>query len=77
MATIITREVGATAKGSPLSNAEIDSNFINLNDEVIQKLIASNNLSDLVDLITARANLQVDSSTKVTAKAVAMAIALG
>jgi len=31
MATIITREVGATAKGSPLTNAEIDNNFINLN----------------------------------------------
>lgn len=34
MATIVTREVGATAKGSPLSNAEIDQNFINLNTEV-------------------------------------------
>ena len=31
MATIITREVGTTAKGSPLTNAEIDNNFINLN----------------------------------------------
>ena len=34
MATIITREVGATAKGSPLNNEEIDNNFINLNTEV-------------------------------------------
>lgn len=34
MATIITRETGATAKGSPLSNAEVDNNFINLNAEV-------------------------------------------
>lgn len=34
MATIITREVGTTAKGSPLTNAEIDNNFINLNREV-------------------------------------------
>jgi hypothetical protein len=39
MATIITREVGATAKGSPLTNAEIDANFINLNTS---KLEASN-----------------------------------
>lgn len=34
MATIITRETGATAKGSPLTNAEVDNNFINLNAEV-------------------------------------------
>lgn len=34
MATIITREVGTTAKGSPLTNTEIDNNFINLNREV-------------------------------------------
>ena len=32
MATIITREVGGTAKNSPLTNAELDSNFINLNN---------------------------------------------
>jgi hypothetical protein len=32
MADIITREVGATAKGSPLTNVEIDTNFINLNE---------------------------------------------
>lgn len=32
MATIITREVGATAKGTPLTNAELDNNFINLNN---------------------------------------------
>jgi len=34
MAEIVTREVGATAKGSPLTNAEVDQNFINLNDRV-------------------------------------------
>lgn len=34
MADIITREVGATAKGSPLTNAELDSNFINLNSAI-------------------------------------------
>ena len=34
MATIITREVGATAKGSPLTNAELDNNFINLNTDI-------------------------------------------
>ena len=31
MATIITRELGPTAKGSPLTNSELDTNFINLN----------------------------------------------
>jgi hypothetical protein len=39
MATIITRETGATAKGSPLTNAELDANFVNLNTS---KLEASN-----------------------------------
>ncbi len=34
MATIVTREVGATAKGSPLTNTELDNNFINLNSEL-------------------------------------------
>lgn len=33
MATIITREIGTTAKGAPLTNAEMDQNLINLNDQ--------------------------------------------
>lgn len=33
-AQIITREVGDTAKGSPLTNAEVDQNFVNLRDRV-------------------------------------------
>jgi predicted alternative tryptophan synthase beta-subunit len=33
-ATIVTRETGETAKGSPLTNAEVDANFINLRDRV-------------------------------------------
>ena len=77
MAVIITRETGATAKGSPLSSTELDNNFINLNTEVITKLVSSSNLSDLTNTATARTNLNVDSSTQVMAKAVAMAIALG
>ena len=40
MAEIITREVGPTAKGSPLTNAEVDQNFINLN-EAVQETRAS------------------------------------
>jgi len=34
MATIITRDTGATAVNRPLTNQEIDSNFINLNTAV-------------------------------------------
>jgi hypothetical protein len=41
MATIITRETGATAKGSPLTNAELDANFVNLNTEVSTKIAAA------------------------------------
>jgi hypothetical protein len=33
-AQIVTRETGATAKGSPLTNAEVDQNFINLKDRI-------------------------------------------
>jgi len=34
MAQIVTRETGATAKNSPLTNSELDNNFINLNNEL-------------------------------------------
>lgn len=37
MATIVTREFGTTAKGSPLTNQELDDNFTNLNTELAQK----------------------------------------
>lgn len=33
-AQLTTREVGATAKGAPLTNAEVDQNFINLRDRI-------------------------------------------
>ena len=36
MTTIITRLLGATAKGSPLTNAEVDNNFINLNTDKVE-----------------------------------------
>lgn len=32
MAIIVTRQTGSTAKGSPLTNTELDNNFINLNN---------------------------------------------
>ena len=34
MAEIVTRTVGSTAKGSPLTNAEVDNNFININTQL-------------------------------------------
>jgi len=61
MATsLITRETagaGATVKNSPLTNEEVDLNFISITDN---KLEADNNLSDLTDATAARSNLGVD-----------------
>jgi hypothetical protein len=60
MASITTRETGTTGvqgvtrKNLPLTNAEIDTNFINLNNN---KLETSNNLSDVASASTARTNL--------------------
>ena len=39
MATIITREIGATAKGSMLTNEEMDNNLINLNENKLETSI--------------------------------------
>jgi hypothetical protein len=60
MASITTRETGTTGtagvtrKNLPLTNAEIDNNFISLN---AGKAEVSNNLSDLSSASTARTNL--------------------
>lgn len=35
-AEIITRQTGPTAKGQPLTNAEVDQNFLNLRDRIEQ-----------------------------------------
>jgi hypothetical protein len=67
MASITTRVTeggGATVKGTPLSNAELDVNFINLNTD---KLDIANNLSDVVNKSTARTNLGVAIGTNVQA----------
>jgi hypothetical protein len=57
MAAITTR----AGKGSPLTNAELDANFVNLNTELGGKgfgdMLRANNLSDLIDIATARNNL--------------------
>lgn len=59
--SITTRETaggGASVKGAPLTNAEIDNNFISI---VLNKLEADNNLSDLTDTDAAKANLDLAS----------------
>lgn len=55
MATIITRETGATAKGSPLTNTEVDNNFINLNSSKLE-------LGQAQSLGTANGVLYLDGS---------------
>lgn len=51
MTTIVTREIGDTAKGIPLSNAEVDNNFINLNNDKSEKYTQVKN-ADTVTLTT-------------------------
>ncbi len=70
MATVTLRSV----KGSPLTNAEVDANFSNLNDDKMEK---SSNLSDVANTATARTNLNVYSVQESQEFATAMAIALG
>lgn len=49
MADIVTREVGATAINVPLSNAQVDNNFINLNANIQQNAELSQDLTGFVD----------------------------
>jgi hypothetical protein len=70
MTTIVTR----AGKGTPLTNAEVDANFTNLNDD---KLEATANLSDVTSVATSRTNLNVYSVQEAQEYATAMAIALG
>lgn len=62
MATIITRETsggGSTVKGSPLTNAEVDTNFINLNVEKLE-------LGEVQSTGTANSMLFLNASKAVT-----------
>jgi hypothetical protein len=64
MAAITTRQTGTTGtagvtrKDAPLTNSEIDTNFVNLNND---KLDRTNNLSELVSASSARTNLGLGS----------------
>lgn len=58
MTTIVTRitnPTGGTAKGTPLTSAEIDQNFINLNDNKLE-------ITDLVSTNTANKGVKRDGS---------------
>jgi hypothetical protein len=58
MTTIVTRitnPTGGTAKGSPLSSAEIDANFINLNDSKLE-------ITDLTSTNTVNKGVKRDAS---------------
>jgi hypothetical protein len=49
MAVVTTRQTAdanATVKGSPLTNAEMDNNFIAVNNEVIQASVSSNTIAE-------------------------------
>jgi hypothetical protein len=81
MAVIVTR----TGKGSPLTNAELDANFVNINNQLATADITAGTITGITDLAIAdggtgasnvagaQANLQVDPA----GTAVALAIALG
>jgi hypothetical protein len=50
MATIVTRDTGATAVNRPLTNTELDNNFINLNTDLATKLTQNQQISITGDI---------------------------
>ena len=69
MSSITTRQTsgtGATVKGTPLSNVEIDTNFINLNDDKLE-------ITDTTDANTANKVVKRDSSGAFSAQDITLA----
>lgn len=65
MATIVTRITGGTAKGSPLTSAEIDQNFINLNtDKLETSFTGSTNIVTLGTIATGTWNATTIATTR-------------
>jgi precorrin isomerase len=50
MATIVTRDTGATAVNRPLTNTELDNNFINLNADIATRLTQNQQISITGDI---------------------------
>lgn len=83
MTIIITREVGETAKNSPLTNAELDNNFINLKNAIANLSTPAPastssaglmSASDKTKLDGVAAGAQVNTVTSVAGKTGAVAL---
>jgi hypothetical protein len=69
MATIVTRQVGTTALNRPLTNIEIDTNFINLNNDIssiINSGVILNDISNRFDGVTTHFPLRLEQNLVTT-----------
>jgi len=66
MATIVTRQVGTTALNRPLTNIEIDTNFINLNNDIINSGVILNDISNQFDGVTTHFPLRLEQNLVTT-----------
>jgi len=70
MATIVTRQIGITSLNRPLTNAEVDNNFINLNNAIVALSTGSgssktilNDISNQFDGVTTHFKLRLEQNT--------------
>ena len=73
MSTIVTR----AGKGSPLTNTEVDANFVNLNDTKVETITSADSSVAVTTPSPGVVNLSVIASGDPAGTAVAMSIALG
>ena len=73
MSTIVTR----AGKGTPLTNNEVDANFVNLNTDKIQTVTSADSSVAVTTPSPGVVNLSVTASGDPAGTAVAMSIALG